>query len=164
MVEVFISLGSNLVNRLENLNQARLMIESDMGRLFRQSSIYETDAYGNEDQPKFLNQIVSVLSNEAPSVILGKLMRMEEKMGRKRSIKWEPRIIDLDILFYGSGIVKLDNLIIPHPEIEFRKFVLMPLIELIPTFIHPFVNSSLLELSNKCKDSLSVKIHNHVTK
>ena len=158
MNEVFLLLGSNLGDRLAYINGATDLIEKNIGDVFRKSSIYETAAFGKEDQPAFMNQVISVLVDDLPINLLKKLMEIEEQLGRKRTEKWAERTIDIDILFYGDRLVNLPELIIPHSEIEFRRFTLVPLNELIPNFLHPKTKRSIVKMLVLLPDDLSVKI------
>lgn len=158
MNEVFFLLGSNLGDRLNYLTTASNIIELRIGKIFRKSSIYETEPFGNENQPFFLNLVISVLSNQSPVDLLDITMNIEQSMGRQRKEKWEERNIDIDILFYGDKKINEPQLIIPHPGIEFRRFTLAPLNEIIPFFVLPNIEIQLVELLKKSKDTLKVSI------
>ncbi len=156
--KVFISLGSNLGNRAENLKRAIHDIELNVGSIFRLSSVYETKPWGNNDQPDFLNQVIWVHSEEAPENCLQSLSAIEGQMGRQRTGKWGERIIDLDLLYVDDHIIQSENLILPHPGIALRRFVLIPLVEIDPHFIHPQLLLSQKELLRVCPDVLEVKV------
>jgi 2-amino-4-hydroxy-6-hydroxymethyldihydropteridine diphosphokinase len=158
MNEVFLMLGSNLGDRLNHLDLATNLIEEKFGKCFRKSSIYETEPFGIREQPYFLNQLISFLTVINPSEILETIMDIEMKLGRKRTMKWAERIIDIDILFYGNIVLNLPDLIIPHKGIELRKFCLVPLNELITDFINPKGNKAINELLINCEDDLTVNI------
>src|ERR1035437_8263784 len=160
MNEVFFLFGSNLGDRLNYLSTASNLIEQKIGKIFRKWFVYKTDLYGNTEQPAFLNQVVSDLSNQSPKDFLGILMNIEKSMGRIRKEKWEERNIDIDILFYGDQIIKESYLLIPHPGIEFRRFTLVPLNEIIPFFNHPSIDKQLNELLNNNDDILNVILYN----
>src|ERR1017187_1694012 len=160
MNEVFFLLGSNLGDRLDYLSKASDFIEQKIGKIFRKSSIYETAAYGNTDQPSYLNLIISVLTDKNPNDLLEITMNIEKSMGRIRKEKWEAREIDVDILFYGDQIIDTPNLKIPHPGIELRQFTLIPLNEIIPFFSHPNLKKQLSEVIKENKDTLEVKLFN----
>ena len=126
--EVYISLGSNMGNKKENLEKA-----------IKESKIIETEPFGYKEQDDFLNSCIGVKTLLAPREILKELLSIEQKMGRERKIKWGPRIIDLDIIFYGKEVIEEEDLIVPHPYMEYREFVLKPLEEIIPNFVHPLL-------------------------
>lgn len=157
MKGIFLLLGSNLGDRHAMLEKASTLIREQIGRILQMSSVYSTRAWGIEDQPDFLNQVLEIESNLAPEVILQKANVIEEQLGRVRRIKWHSRIIDIDILYYGNLIVKTGNLTIPHPENENRRFVLVPMAEIASDFIHPVLKVSQSELLERCPDQLEVK-------
>lgn len=156
--KVFISLGSNLGNRAENLKRAIHGIELNIGPIFRLSSVYETKPWGNNDQPDFLNQVIWVYSEKPPINCLQSLSLIEEQMGRKRSGKWDARMIDLDLLYVDDIVIQSEKLTLPHPGIALRRFVLIPLVEIDPHFIHPQLLLSQKELLRVCPDVLEVKV------
>lgn len=153
---VVIGLGSNLGNRLQNLSTAIDLINSNAGPVLFMSSVYETAAWGNEAMPPYLNQVLITGTIMDPITLLEALLEIENKMGRERNTKWTSRIIDLDILFYGEKIINKSKLKIPHPHLHERKFTLVPLVEIIPEFIHPVFKKSMRQLSVICHDTLSV--------
>lgn len=157
--EVFISLGSNIGNRPQNLKKAIEAIQSSLGHVTRQSSVYETKPWGKNDQPDFLNQVIGVASDQSPEDCLRALCVIEEHMGRKREEKWGARIIDLDLLYAGDTIVKTKILTLPHPGIPDRKFVLVPMAEIAPDFIHPQWKKNQKQLLNECQDPLDVRLY-----
>jgi 2-amino-4-hydroxy-6-hydroxymethyldihydropteridine diphosphokinase len=162
MNEAFFLLGSNLGDRLNYLSTATDYIEQKIGKIFRKSSVYETEPFGNMNQPYYLNQVVSILSDCSPNDLLDIVMNIEKSMGRIRKQKWEERNIDIDILFYGVKIINEPNLKIPHPEIEFRSFTLVPLKEIIPFFVHPLICKKLYELLFNIDDKLQIRLYNDV--
>lgn len=143
-MKYYIGLGSNLgkkkKNILEAINYLRIQ---DKITFIKSSKVIETKPFGNIDQPNFLNCVVWVESEINPNDMLNICLKIEQKMGRKRTIKWGPRIIDLDILICDGKIVNERNLIIPHPELHKRKFVLASLNELCPEYIHPIINKKI---------------------
>ena len=155
MNKVYLLLGSNKQNPKKKLAKAKLLINAQIGKIDRQSSIYETAAWGYTNQPNFLNQVVILQSAFTPSEILQKILTIEKKMGRVRTIKNAPRSIDIDILFYNKEIIKDENLQVPHPLLQQRRFVLTPLNELLPNFKHPVLKKSIHHLLRICKDKLS---------
>jgi len=151
--KVYLGLGSNLGNREENLQTARNFIQEKLGIISSQSSIYETAAWGITQQNDFLNQVVEAETSYSPIAVLHLILQIENLMGRVREIKWGARIIDIDILYYENEVFSTENLHIPHPFIQERKFVLIPLCEIAENFIHPKLKKSNLELLEKCLDS-----------
>jgi len=125
-----------------------------------QSFIYETAPWGKTDQPGFLNQCLQYKTSLLPGQLLDRCMAIEAFMKRERIIKWGPRTIDIDILFYNQDIVNTPLLIIPHPAIAERRFVLIPLAELSPTLLHPVYLKTITELLKECKDPLEVTLYN----
>jgi 2-amino-4-hydroxy-6-hydroxymethyldihydropteridine diphosphokinase len=157
MIDVFLLLGSNLGNRNVFLNKAIEYIEQDIALVVKKSAVYETQSWGKTDLPDYLNQVVMLQTTLSAQEVLQKVLKIEIEMGRTREEKWGSRIIDIDILFYGSYIINEPNLIVPHPQLHNRRFTLEPLEMLAPDFIHPVLNKSVLELKNSLKDDLIVK-------
>lgn len=125
-------------NRLRNINKAKKLLKHSCKIIIKNcSSIYETESVGYKNQNKFLNAVWEIKTKLKPADLLKTLKSVEKQLGRKKTVKWGPRTIDLDILFYGKKDFKSRNLTIPHKEICNRKFVLEPLNELVPNFIHP---------------------------
>ncbi len=135
----YLLIGGNLGNRINNLNAAKKCIETEIGKVIEASSIYETAAWGNKKQPDFLNQILIVKTKLSAKEIMQKILSIENKMGRIRTQKNASRIIDIDILFFNNEIIDQPGVMIPHPEIQNRKFVLVPLAALSPNLIHPIL-------------------------
>lgn len=155
--QVFLSLGSNLNQPVRQLKKACHLIETRIAGIQAASSIYKTQAWGHLEQPDYFNQVVCIASTRPASRILELLLQIESFMGRIRQGIWEPRIIDLDILFYGREIIKTPKLIIPHPRLHERLFNLVPLAEIAPNWIHPGLKKTVAELLMECKDKLKVK-------
>jgi 2-amino-4-hydroxy-6-hydroxymethyldihydropteridine diphosphokinase len=156
MNKVYILLGSNLKNPSKQVDIATKHIQKLIGEVKRTSALYETAAWGNTNQPNFLNQVLVVHTNYDAQKILTKILAIEQKMGRIRTTKNAPRIIDIDIIFFNKEIIKNKDLIIPHPLLQQRKFVLIPLNELSPQFKHPILNKTIHQLLPICKDDLKV--------
>ena len=152
----FLLLGSNQGNRQQQLQTAIARIEQTVGVIKKKSSIYETAAWGKTDQSPFLNQAILVKSAPNPTSLLLKIHSIEKKMGRQRLEKWGERTIDIDILFAEALILKTDELTIPHPEIQHRRFTLVALTEIAPYFVHPVLGKTNAQLLADCKDQLSV--------
>jgi 2-amino-4-hydroxy-6-hydroxymethyldihydropteridine diphosphokinase len=149
--------GGNEGDRFLHMQQARTNIELICGQLLQVSSLYETEPWGNMDQPDFLNQVILIDTKLSPEELLHAILSIEEKGGRKRTVKNAPRTIDIDILFYNDLILEKPGLSIPHPRIADRRFVLEPLNEISPEFIHPVIGKTIHRLLLECKDELAVK-------
>ena len=150
-------IGGNLGNRKENLSKAVSLINEQCGALTRSSSIYETEAWGKTDQPSFLNQALEISTSLTARLLMRRVLRIEEEMGRIRKEKLGPRIIDIDILLFENEIHDLRFLKIPHPEMQNRRFVLVPLAEINSTLQHPVLKKTIAELLEECPDNLEVK-------
>ncbi len=157
MNKAYLLTGGNEGDRFLHMQQARTNIELICGQLLLVSSIYETAPWGKTDQPDFLNQVLLINTVFSPEELLKGILSIEEKGGRKRTIKNAPRTIDIDILFYNDLILEKPGLTIPHPRIAIRRFVLEPLNEISPEFIHPVIGKTIRELLLECKDELGVK-------
>ncbi len=145
----YLSLGSNIEDRLSYIQQAtRLLVESSLVSIIRSSTIYETEPWGNKDQNWFLNAVIEVKTKLSPMELLKHCLDIETALGRTRDEKtrWGERSIDIDIVLYDEAIVEQENVTIPHKYLHERAFVLVPLLELIPDYIHPKYNKSLLDL------------------
>ncbi len=155
MNESFLLTGSNLGNRPLNL-QRSLSLLSEKVRILAVSSIYESESWGKEDQPNFLNQVLQIKTEKEPLELLKITQGIEDALGRKRVEKWGSRLIDIDILFFEKEILQEDQLVIPHPQIANRKFTLAPLAEIAPQLIHPILKKDIQTLLSICKDPLKV--------
>jgi 2-amino-4-hydroxy-6-hydroxymethyldihydropteridine diphosphokinase len=153
-IRVYFSLGSNLGNRQENLDRALRQL-SDRMRIGKVSSIYDTEAVGPISQPRFLNLACEAFTNLKPEGLLALVKALEQKMGRY-SRTGEPRVIDIDILLYGDLTVNTPALVIPHPELAKRSFVLVPMAEIAPDVIHPVLKKSMKELNEALKETQGV--------
>lgn len=146
---VYLALGSNLGDRLTNLKQAISALTPQMN-VKAKSEVYETPPWGYEDQPKFLNQVVKVQTYLAPEALLKHLKRLELALGRKESFPNGPRLIDIDILFYDDLALDTASLVIPHPRLHERAFVLLPLMDIDPDLVHPVNKKSVREMLALC--------------
>jgi 2-amino-4-hydroxy-6-hydroxymethyldihydropteridine diphosphokinase len=144
-------------NRLNNLQLAIEQIEEKCGPVTKQSSIYETAAWGLTDQPDFLNQVLIVETKLEPEQLMKQLLLIEEAMGRKRTIKMGPRTIDLDILLIDDIVMDTELLVLPHPALPKRKFALLPLAEVAPGLFHPVEKKPVSQLLKDCMDNLDVQ-------
>jgi len=145
MPQVYLSLGTNLGKRLDNLAQARALLLPEV-QVKKLSSVYETAPWGYLDQADFYNQVLLGETTLTPLRLLNKLKRIENILGRKQTFRYGPRVIDLDILFYESCIINTKRLQIPHPRLQERAFVLVPLVEIAPDFVHPQLGLTMQEL------------------
>ena len=156
MSKTYLLLGSNLGNSQKQLEVARKHISKKMGEILRSSSFYCTSAWGNTNQPDFLNQVIIINNKLCPEDSMATILDIETKMGRIRTEKNAPRIIDIDILFYNKKIINTKHLTIPHPLMQERNFVMLPLNELSPNFVHPVLKKNIHTLFLTCKDKLAV--------
>ena len=153
----YLSIGSNLGERQENLANAIKQIEANCGNIIKASAIYETAAWGNAEQPSFLNQCLVVKTDLSAKKLIKQLLHIERLMGRERKEKMGPRLIDLDIILMDEEVVFSEFLTLPHPHLQDRKFVLLPLAEIAPKAFHPIFNKTVEQLLIECSDVLDVK-------
>lgn len=146
---VYLALGSNLGDRLANLKQAIAALTPQM-EVKAKSSVYETPPWGYADQPKFLNQVLKVKTYVDPEPLLKHLKRLEVALGRKETFPNGPRLIDMDILFYDDLVLNGASLVIPHPRLHERGFVLLPLMDINPDLVHPVNKKSVREMAAGC--------------
>jgi 2-amino-4-hydroxy-6-hydroxymethyldihydropteridine diphosphokinase len=142
---VYLALGTNLDNRLANLKQAVAAFSPQM-EVKAKSYVYETPPWGYEDQPRFLNQVIKVKTYLEPEPLLKHIKRLEVTLGRKASFQNGPRLIDIDILFYDDLILDTPSLVLPHPRLHERGFVLLPLMDIDPDLVHPANQKSIREM------------------
>jgi 2-amino-4-hydroxy-6-hydroxymethyldihydropteridine diphosphokinase len=159
MKQVFLGLGSNLGRRKENLDIAIRRIKEEAGTVLISSSVYETEPWKFDSDSRFLNMVVKLETELVPSDLLEALLEIEKSMGRVRDKKqYSSRVIDIDILFYENLEIAYHNLKIPHPHIQDRRFVLVPLVEIAPDHMHPVFKKSVKDLLNACPDNSAVTI------
>ena len=157
MKTVFLGIGTNLGEREENLRKAITLIGEHIGIITRVSSVYETEPWGFKSETTFLNIVVIAETKLTPSGLLGRILMIEAMMGRLREgTVYKSRVIDIDILFFGNRIFENKVLTIPHPKIQDRRFVLVPLSEIAGELVHPVLNKSIQELLKDCKDNSKV--------
>jgi len=143
----YIGIGSNLGDKLENCRRAMEAIGADArNRLIRRSRFYRTEPVGKKDQEWFINAVVAVETTMRPRELMEFLLSVEKGMGRIRQERWGPRIIDLDILFYGDRVLDEEGLQIPHPRLHERRFVLAPLKDMAPGLLHPVFRRTVAEI------------------
>jgi 2-amino-4-hydroxy-6-hydroxymethyldihydropteridine diphosphokinase len=143
---VYIALGSNIGNRLANLRAALAAMTAAGITIGRESNVYETEPWGYADQPAFLNMVVEAETSLGPGALLDTLKETEKSLGREATFKNGPRLIDLDILFYDDLVLDSPPLVIPHPRLHERAFVLVPLADVAPDHLHPVLGETTLHL------------------
>jgi 2-amino-4-hydroxy-6-hydroxymethyldihydropteridine diphosphokinase len=158
-LNVYLLLGSNVGDRQANLKKASELISEEVSPVVATSKLYETAAWGKTDQSPFLNQAIIVKTSIKPLILLSLLKNIETKVGRVDTEKWGPRVIDIDILLYGSEIIHEPELQVPHPYLPVRRFALLPLAEIAEEVIHPILKKTIAELLAECPDTSDVKIY-----
>ena len=158
MSGIYLLLGSNIGRRLKNLDRAKELIVSNGITIKKESQIYETAAWGNEDQEAFLNQVIEVETKKSPQRLLQITQLIETEMGRVRYEKWGKRLIDIDILYFDDLIFQENDLSLPHPGIADRRFTLVPLVEIASEMVHPVLEKTQAELLSVCEDQLEVSV------
>lgn len=156
MSQCHLLLGTNIGDKKRNLLQARELIIARIGKITKPSAIYQTSAWGKEDQDDFLNQVLAVETELSPERLLAMCLEIEKELGRVRYEHWGERLIDIDILYYADQVIASQRLTVPHPEIQNRKFTLVPLVEIAPDYIHPKMNQTNKDLLELCTDPLEV--------
>lgn len=158
MVAVYLGLGSNLADRAQNISEALKRLEAKV-QLDRISSLYETEPVGLVDQPWFLNLVCGGDTDLSPQALLRWAKTIEREMGRKRGIRFGPRLIDIDILFYDDLVISTPELEIPHPRLHERGFTLIPLDEIAPDFVHPLLGMTIRELRRRAASLETVHLY-----
>lgn len=149
--------GGNMGNRMAYLTEALILLKEQCGEVVQTSSVYETAAWGNTDQPAFLNQVLKLSTSLTARQLMRRILKVEKQMGRVRKEKYGPRVIDIDILFFNEEIHNYILLKLPHPEMQNRRFVLLPLAEIAPDIVHPVLKKTITQLLQICPDPLEVK-------
>lgn len=158
MAKVYLGLGSNVGNKFGNLKKAIQCLKRIL-RIRKISPIYETEPVGYRHQSWFLNCAVEAETDKKPLPLLNCVKLIEKKLKRKKTFKFGPRTIDIDILFYGDKIIKSKNLNVPHPRMHERLFVLQPLGKIAPKFLHPRFKKTIKELKKEVKVKTHVKLY-----
>lgn len=159
MNQVFIGLGGNLGNKRENIENAIKLIEERIGAVKQKSNIYQSPPFGFESNDDFYNSCIEVSTTQSPEQVLNHTQLIEQHLGRSNKSSngiYSSRIIDLDILFFNDLIIQTESLVIPHPKLHERKFVLLPLIEIAKSKIHPVTHMSILQILENCVDESSI--------
>jgi len=165
MSGIYLGLGTNLGDREKNLIQAiEYFLASPLMNVCRWSSVYQTEPLGNVQQADFLNMNLEIETRLSPIELLAQARSIENQLGRKRSIRWGPRIIDVDILSYYDRCVKNSALIIPHQHLHLRRFVLVPLKEIADQYFHPKLNKTIDQLLTECPDKRQVIVYKKAAK
>ena len=146
MSSIYLLLGGNQGNRADNLAKAKEMLAEQLGAIIAFSPIFQTAAWGKTDQADFLNQAIQIDTTFSPIESLSIINHIEQILGRKRTEHWGERIIDIDILLYDQEIIHSSRLVIPHPELQNRRFALIPLAAIAPDIIHPILALSLIHI------------------
>jgi len=155
---IYLSLGTNVGDKEKNLTDALLELSKNHIRIVNSSSVYITEPVGpSKDQPEFLNMVLKAETDLSPEELIETILQIEEHLGRKRTIKKGPRLIDIDVLLYGSSVIKDPLLTVPHPEMHKRNFVLIPLQEIEPSLIHPVLKKRLEEFISNNTEKVILK-------
>jgi 2-amino-4-hydroxy-6-hydroxymethyldihydropteridine diphosphokinase len=152
---VYIGIGSNIGDKTTNC-QTAVECLAEAGRIVGVSSFYYTEPVGYKEQEDFINAVASLQTSLSPSELLRICHAIEDRLGRRRTVRWGPRTVDLDILLYGDLVVSRPDLVIPHPLMALRKFVLAPLVEIAPAVIHPTLNKTMIQLLSELQKSHTV--------
>lgn len=158
MKTAFIGCGSNLGERQQQLRQALQWTEEEIGEIVSVSTLYQTSPWGNIDQPDYLNQVWQIRTVMDPFDLMRKLLELEKRANRERIQRWGARTLDLDLLFYGDYIVRTEELELPHPRLHLRNFVLIPMEEIAPDWIHPVFQKTIAELRQESRDEEKVAV------
>lgn len=157
MANIYLLLGGNIGDKQRLFTEARKNLNSYVGEIQLQSAVYETEPWGFESPDLFWNQAIEIQTSLTPEEVLAQTQQIEKQLGRiRKEDQYCSRIIDIDILFFGNEVINQENLIIPHPRIQERKFALLPLDEIAPELIHPVFQKRIRQLLSECCDPLKV--------
>ena len=159
MSTAYLSLGSNEGDRELWFRKAIALITGRCGEIEHLSPMYQTAAWGNSEQPDFLNMVICIHTTLLPATLLAAILAIEAELGRKRSVKWGQRTIDIDILLYDQDVISTPDLTIPHPLLHERLFTLAPLAAIAPDYIHPQLHKTIKQLLAACTDKLDVQLY-----
>lgn len=151
MNRVYIAFGSNIGDRYAAIEEAFRLIEVNHMKIIKKSEVYETEPYGYKDQPSFINGALLAETELNCREVLERLLKIEAELGRVRLIRWGPRIIDLDIIFFNDEIYDEEDLKVPHPDMQNRDFVLKPLKDICPDYVHPLLKKSVAQMLYELK-------------
>ncbi|WP_089895356.1 2-amino-4-hydroxy-6-hydroxymethyldihydropteridine diphosphokinase [Chitinophaga arvensicola] len=154
-------IGGNLGDRTGNLQKAVQLIAENAGEVLQTSALYQTAPWGAVDQPDYLNQGVEIRTSLDALTLLHTLLEIERKIGRIRQEKWGSRVIDIDLIFFNGEVHSLAELKVPHPRMHLRQFVLVPLLEIVPDYVHPVLHKTVRELAASTPDTLPVSRYRH---
>ena len=158
MIRIYILLGGNLGDKQKVFSEARALLREQVGIITAMSAVYETEPWGFESSDYFWNQVIEIVTGLSAAEVLLQTQQIELQLGRiRKDGQYNSRIIDIDILFYGDQVIKSDDLIVPHPRIQERKFVLVPLHEIAPDLMHPVFHKTISQLLEECPDPLKVE-------
>lgn len=149
-------LGSNMGDKVGYLKDACKRLEHKAGRILQKSKVYATQPWGNTDQPEFLNMAIRLETKSSPEELMQTILNIEKEMGRVRDQKWDPRIIDIDMVLFADLVIQTPHLTVPHPEMHRRNFVLVPLLDIAADWIHPILRESMEDLYWNNEDPLDV--------
>ncbi|TAF66183.1 MAG: 2-amino-4-hydroxy-6-hydroxymethyldihydropteridine diphosphokinase [Cytophagales bacterium] len=155
---IVLLLGSNVGDRAYYLTKALEELQQRVGKLLVASSVYATAPWGIQEQPIFLNQVLVLEGAPPPLKLLEITQAIEKDLAIPKTVRWGERMLDIDILYLDELIFQTEHLQIPHPQIAYRRFTLVPLCEILPNFLHPTLQKSHLELLTDCPDQLSVEL------
>lgn len=158
MDKAYLLLGSNEGDRVDWLSQAINLLQESCGEIQQKSPIYQTAAWGVEEQPDFLNMAIEIATPHTPYKLLQEINQIEEKLGRQRVLKWGQRTLDIDILLFGNIYTDSEQLTIPHKYLHERKFALVPLNDIAGAYRHPILNKTINQLLIDCEDDLEVTL------
>jgi 2-amino-4-hydroxy-6-hydroxymethyldihydropteridine diphosphokinase len=157
MNKAYLLIGGNTGQREQFLQKAVDNLDAICGHIIKKSSVYKTAAWGKTDQSPFLNQALLLQTRFNAAELMTQILLIEEKMGRTRNEKYAPRIIDIDVLLFNKEVIESTLIQVPHPQLPYRRFALLPLQEIAPRYQHPVLNKTIAQLLKECPDQLEVR-------